>query len=228
MRHRGPAGLALALALVWGAVAQAQPRREDEPAGAQAFRQIPWPWASDAYTPRLRSWVGGWALTGSNPQAYEVRCEDPGSACLVPLLRTRATASPPLGTASLTHGESAIPWRGHRVVVKAELKAGRIDGWAALWMRIDGANDAPLAFDNMQNRPLRGTSAFRWHRVVLDVPPEAERLTFGVLLHGPGAVFIRELQFEEAEPEEPTTDLMAPLRAQAGGGASPPVSPAAR
>jgi hypothetical protein len=70
-----------------------------------------------------------------------------------------------------------------------------------------------LAFDNMQNRALRGTSSYQWFSVVLDVPPEAERISFGVLLHGPGALFIHELRFEPVDASTPSTDLMAPLRA---------------
>jgi hypothetical protein len=210
----------------------AQPRDRDpgEPWGSQAFRLLPWPWGSASGTPHLRSWVTGWVLTGSNPQAYEVRCENPYADCFIPLLRTRLNASAPLGNGSLTHTESAVPWRGRRVVLRAELRAGRIDGWGALWMRVDGPGDAPLAFDNMQNRPMRGTSAYEWYRVVLDVPPEAEKLSFGVFLHGPGGIFIRELQFEEAEADEASTDLMAPLQGkrQAQAPSTGSASPAAR
>jgi hypothetical protein len=165
--------------------------------------------------PKLRSWVTGWALTGSRVDAYEVRCDDIFTDCAVPILRTKTNAAEPLGLGSLTHGESAVPWRGHRVAVRAELRTGQVGGWAGLWLRVDGADGRALAFDNMQDRPLRGTSSFTWYSVVLDVPADAEHLSLGVLLHGPGAVFIRELRFEEVDASVATTDLVAPLRAQA-------------
>ena len=120
---------------------------------------------------------------------------------------------------SLTHTESAVTWRGRRVELKAELRSGAVDGWAGLWMRVDG-KDNVLAFDNMQNRALRGTTSFKWYSVVLDVPVDAERITFGVLLHGPGAVFIRELVFDEVEVDVSSTDLIGPLRAASPGGGS--------
>ena len=167
---------------------------------------------SSTRAPRLQSWVTGWALTGTRPDAYEVRCDELSPDCGVPILRTKASAQEPLGTGSLTHAESAAPWRGHRVQVRAELRAGRVAGWGGLWLRIDGPRGEVLAFDNMQDRPLRGTTSFAWHRVVLDVAQEAERLSFGVMLHGPGAVFVRELQFEEAPPESVPTDLLPTLR----------------
>ena len=168
--------------------------------------------------PKLRSWVQGWALTGTRPDAYEVRCEEVFTDCAVPILRTRAFKSEPLGMGSLTHSEGAETWRGRRVTVKAELRSGGVDGWGGLWMRVDGKDGKVLAFDNMQNRPLRGTSSFKWYSVVLDVPLDAERVTFGVLLHGPGAVFIRELVFEEVDVDVSVTDLVGPLRAQVPAG----------
>jgi len=163
-------------------------------------------------TPMLRSWVQGWGLTGSNPTAYEIRCDEVFSGCGMPIFRTRASAGQPYGMGSLTHSESAEAWRGLKVRLRAELRTGRVDGWAGLWIRIDGPDGQPLAFDNMQNRPLRGTSAFQTHEVVLQVPDTADRISFGVLLHGPGAVWIRELQFDEAPSTTATTDLLAPLR----------------
>ena len=165
--------------------------------------------------PHLKTWVTGWALTGSRPDAYEVTCDTIFTDCAVPILRTKATASPPLGTGSLTHSESAVEWRGARLQVRAELRSGRVDGWAGLWMRVDGADGQVLAFDNMQDRALRGTSSFQWYSVVLDVPADAERVTFGVLLHGPGAVYVRELLFDEVERTVASTDLLGALRTRA-------------
>lgn len=168
--------------------------------------------------PKLRSWVQGWTLTGTRSDAYEVRCDDVFTDCAVPILRTRAFKSEPLGMGSLTHSEGAETWRGRRVALRAELRSGGVDGWAGLWMRVDGKDGQVLAFDNMQNRALRGTSSFKWYSVVLDVPVEAERVSFGVLLHGPGAVFIRELVFEEVDVDVTSTDLVGPLRAQSPAG----------
>ncbi len=165
--------------------------------------------------PKLRSTVPGWALTGTKLESYEIRCDSVFTDCEIPILRTRAFSSEPFGMGSLTHSESAVPWRGQRLEVRADLKGGGIDGWAGVWMRIDDENGKALAFDNMQNRPVRGTTAFNWYSVVLDVPQTAARVTFGVFLHGPGAVFVRELRFESIGQAKDTTDLVAPLRAQA-------------
>lgn len=167
--------------------------------------------------PKLRSLVKGWSLTGSRPRAYELRCDGVFTDCAVPILRTRSFTDEPFGMGSLTHSESAEPWRGRRVELKAELRTGDTDGWAGLWMRVDGKDARVLAFDNMQDRPLRGTTGFEWYSVVLDVPADAERVSFGVLLHGPGAVFVRELVFGEVDAKVPVTDLVGPLRSKDAG-----------
>lgn len=169
-------------------------------------------------TPRLRTSVSGWALTGSKIDAYEVRCDSIFSECEIPILRTRAFSAEPFGMGSITHSESAMAYRGRRVEVRADVKAGGVDGWAGVWMRVDDSNGKVLAFDNMQNRPVRGTTAFQWYSVVLDVPADAARVTFGVLLHGPGAVFIREVVFESIGSSKSSTDLVGPLRAQSANG----------
>lgn len=61
-----------------------------------------------------------------------------------------------------------------------------------------GSNDEhgkALAFDDMRDRAVKGTTGFEWYSVVLDVPADAHRISMGVMLNGEGAVLIRELSF---------------------------------
>ena len=74
-------------------------------------------------------------------------------------------------------------------------------------MRVDGATPgAPLAFDNMQNRPLRGSFDWRRVEVVLDVPSEASAVAFGLLLTGRGAVRMSHLGLEVVDQSVSVTD----------------------
>ncbi|MDP1830241.1 MAG: hypothetical protein Q8L48_43655 [Archangium sp.] len=209
-------------AVCFSSVAFAQHRKGDRAAAREQAQPMPLAIGGSFFgkQPKLRSWVQGWGLTGTRPDAYEIRCDEVFTDCAVPILRTRAFKSEPLGMGSLTHSESAETWRGRRVELRAELRSGAVDGWAGLWMRVDGPGGKVLAFDNMQNRALRGTTSFKWYSVVLDVPLDAERVSFGVLLHGPGAVFVRELVFEEVDVNVSSTDLVGPLRAQSPAGGS--------
>jgi hypothetical protein len=77
-------------------------------------------------------------------------------------------------------------------------------------MRVDGPEGrAGLAFDNMQSRPIRGTSGWRRHEVVLDVPHDAERIYYGVLLDGQGRIEVDDFDLQPVGWEVPVTDQFA-------------------
>lgn len=90
---------------------------------------------------------------------------------------------------------SADRYAGHRVRVSAEIKADNLSGWAGLWMRAD-QDHGTVAFDNMQNRAIRGSQDWRRYEVILDIPPQATSLHFGVLLAGAGEVDMSDVKFE--------------------------------
>jgi len=62
-------------------------------------------------------------------------------------------------------------------------------------MRID-KDSKQLAFDNMQSRPIKGTTDWQKYGVVLDVPQDATGVFSGVLLGGTGQVWISNPKFE--------------------------------
>lgn len=78
-------------------------------------------------------------------------------------------------------------FRGHRVRYAGHVRTADVEGWAGLWMRVDGPADAILAFDNMEDRGLRGTLDWRECEIVLDVPDEAVGICFGALVADEGA-----------------------------------------
>jgi hypothetical protein len=72
-------------------------------------------------------------------------------------------------------------------------------------MRVDGPRDEPLAFDNMQNRPISGTTRWTNYDVVLDVPPSAEGIAAGLILAGAGQVWLEEFSLKPVEKHVPVT-----------------------
>jgi hypothetical protein len=101
-------------------------------------------------------------------------------------------------------------YAGKNVRFSAEVRSAGAERWAALWTRVDGADGKMLAFDNMQSRPIKGTTEWKHYDVVLPVDAAATAVAFGVLLDGKGSVWIRNLTFESVAGSFPTTARTAP------------------
>jgi hypothetical protein len=156
---------------------------------------------------RTREWRG----TGSQPNAYELVVREDSAGCGLRVLRSRAFARNVLGTGVVWREVDVDAWRGKRLRLSVQMRPGGVEGWAGAWIRVDGRDRSkPLAFDNMQNRPLRGTGGCEWSVLVVDVSPDAERITLGFLLKGPGALWLSDFRIDEAPAEVPSTDLAHP------------------
>jgi hypothetical protein len=81
---------------------------------------------------------------------------------------------------------TTLEWRGF-------LRSEGVSGYLGLWMREDG--DTPgLAFDNMQQRQVKGTHDWTAYSITLPVHRDAKQLYFGVLVAGTGKVWADDLQ----------------------------------
>jgi hypothetical protein len=87
-------------------------------------------------------------------------------------------------------------------------KSERLEKWAGFWMRVDGPERKQLALDNMQDRPIKGTTGWTKYQVVLGVPDDSVHIAFGLLLSGLGQVWMADLSFEIVSSDVPTTDLV--------------------
>ncbi|PYU68906.1 MAG: peptidase S41 [Acidobacteria bacterium] len=82
---------------------------------------------------------------------------------------------------------------GKMIELRGFLRTEDVSDFVGLWMREDGESPA-LAFDNMQSRQLKGTTAWTEYSVTLPVHPEARQLFFGVLVSGTGKAWADDLQ----------------------------------
>jgi hypothetical protein len=162
---------------------------------------------SDGPTNRgpLPAALAGWFVAGSDPGHYEVGAgerDDP------PRRAAYLRAKPqPQGFGTLMQMFLADSYRGTRQMLTGRVRAEDVEKWAGLWMRVDGPGGTLLGFDNMQSRPIRGTTDWTEYRVVVDVPPGAVYLAFGVLLEGPGSVWIDEVRLGEVGEDVPPTGI---------------------
>jgi hypothetical protein len=117
----------------------------------------------------------------------------------------RAKEEDPQGFGALSQRFSADTFRGTRLRLVGYLRVQDVQGWAGLWMRIDGVDGDLLDFDNMEQRPVRGTSEWIRREVVLNVPPNAFAIAIGALLVGPGQIWIDDFSLEKVGNDVPTT-----------------------
>jgi hypothetical protein len=141
----------------------------------------------------------GWSFAGSNPENFHVRVSHTdavtGESCVVLASRAYLPMRPKtvLGFGSLFQDAQAQRYRNKRIAVSALVKSEGTDGWAGIWVSVQGCGKV-LAFDNMMSRPIRNTSEWKQYRVVVDVPEEATFVRFGVLLNGPGQVSVDDVR----------------------------------
>jgi Peptidase family S41 len=108
----------------------------------------------------------------------------------------------------------SIEFSGATIELRGFLRTEDVSDFVGLWMREDGESPS-LAFDNMQSRQLKGTTAWTEYSIKLPIHPEAKQLFFGVLLAGTGKAWGDDLQllvdgrpvWEAPKAERPKTTL---------------------
>lgn len=141
----------------------------------------------------------GWLLAGDHPQNYRVGSDGDGTAYLAS--KTDLTGE---GFGTLMQAIQAKEYAGKRVRFSALVRSENVTGWAGLWMRVDQGSKA-VAFDNMQSRPIKGTSGWTKYEVVLNVPVDATGISFGALMDSNGEIWLSHVSFDVVNSDVPTT-----------------------
>ncbi len=151
----------------------------------------------------------GWFKAGSAPSDYKMGVDgnihfNGGKSAFIEADNAEAS-----GFGTLMQNSSVENYLGKRVQLTIYIKSQGVSGWTGGWFRIDGSPRKTLAFDNMNNRPIKETTPWSKYTMVLDVPNNADKMAYGVLLHGNGKVWFDNLSFEIVDQNTPVTDLYA-------------------
>jgi hypothetical protein len=147
----------------------------------------------------------GWLLAGTKPASYQTGIDKAEIENGQPSAYLRSAVPFTDGFGTLMQSINAADYAGKRVRIRARVKSQDVAEWAGVWMRVD-KDKTMVAFDNMQNRAIKGTQPWTAYDVVLDVPEDATGISFGVLLRGAGEVWINDVSFEVVGKEIPTTN----------------------
>jgi len=146
----------------------------------------------------------GWFLAGSKPANYQTGVDRTAANHGQPSAFLRSAVANPDGFGTLMQSISATDYAGKRVRLRAWVKSQDVADWAGVWMRVD-KEQTMVAFDNMEDRPIKGTQPWKTYDVVLDVPQNSTGISFGILLSGSGEVWMNDVGFETVGNEVPVT-----------------------
>jgi hypothetical protein len=150
--------------------------------------------------------VNEWFVAGGAPQKYAERLDGSVSCSGHTSWALSSTSATDRDFGTLMRQRSDLgPFAGRRVRISGYVRTAQVDGWAGLWMRVDGSPKTTLAFDNMQSRPITGTSDWAKYEVVLDVASNATQLSYGVLLSSAGTVWLDGVKLETVDTSVPVT-----------------------
>lgn len=156
--------------------------------------------------------VKGWFLAGSEPAEYEIGIEQSAERNgKVAYLKSKSQKVKK-GFGTIMQSFDAEMFLGKKVKLTGFIKSSDLKKWAGMWMRVDDAKGS-VSFDNMQDRPILATTAWKKYEIVLSVPETSKSINYGVLVSGAGQIWMDNLSFEivgNADEETGKTKMKAP------------------
>ena len=147
----------------------------------------------------------GWFKSGSKPQHYEMGIDvgagkDGKNAASIKSLKKHID-----GFGTLMQNFKPDKYLGKKIKMTAWMKSNEVESWAGFWLRVDQAGASKsLSFDNMHDRPIKGTTDWKKCEIVLSVPSSATNIAFGALLDDTGQIWFDEINFEVVDNAVPS------------------------
>ncbi|MBU3820615.1 hypothetical protein KO566_00970 [Flavobacteriaceae bacterium XHP0103] len=140
--------------------------------------------------------IKGWILAGSNPESYTIGVEKNadrnGNVAYL-----KSTKSKIKGFGTIMQSFRPTDYLGKKVKLTGYIKTTDVKDWTGMWMRVDGEKRGEvLSFDNMGDRPIKGTTSWTKYEIILEVPKTATNISYGVLMSGTGIALIDDFKFE--------------------------------
>ena len=168
---------------------------------------------SVAAAPGVMAQVPGWRVTADSQAQLDTTIRHSGRAS------GRMVGLAPEDFVNIRQGIKPDSLRGRRVRFTGYVRTDLVEGFAGLWMRVDGAGVMEvLAFDNMASRKIEGVTPWTRYDVVLDVPAGASMIVLGVLMVGQGRVWFDDASLEPVDASVPSTDLVSMFPSSGGHG----------
>ena len=152
--------------------------------------------------------LDGWLKAGSTPFLYEIGKDEKTMLNGETSYYLKSISENEKGFGTIMKQILPSEYLGKRLRMTGMIKSENIDDWAGMWMRVDGPSaDKSLQFDNMFNRPIKGSNDWTKYEIVLDVPDSSSGIAYGVLISGKGQIWITNVKFEEVSKDVSSTNM---------------------
>ncbi len=148
--------------------------------------------------------IKGWWTQDGTAKDYDFGTEHVDGAQGQKSAYIKCIVSDPKNYGGMSQGVSASKYVGKRVRLSAMLKTKDADS-ANLWLRMDGPDNKMLNFNNMNERPVTGTTGWKRYDIVLDVPKDTQRIVYGYFLVRKGEAWADNFKLETVSKEVPVS-----------------------
>jgi hypothetical protein len=149
--------------------------------------------------PKRAQMPKGWQLAGASPQAYEATSERGPDGAMCARVQSRPDHTPQWAT--LSQHFLASEYCGARLRLSARIRTTG-DSEAKLWMRLDQNTKMMLLNYSVT---VAAEQDFTACEIVLDVDDEITMISFGMIVSGTGAAWLRDLAIERVGLDVATT-----------------------
>lgn len=146
-----------------------------------------------------------WTYWQPETANYEMNLEKNSESSSQNIFTIKSVKSKIEGFGTLMKTIKSDLYKGKTVKMSAYVKSEKVKSWAGLWMRVDYYSTEVMAFDNMHNRAIKGTTDWEKYEIVLFVPKDATSISYGVLLDGTGRIWFKDVTLEVVEDTVPET-----------------------
>ena len=157
----------------------------------------------------------GWFLSGGRPDQYKVKLDRTTSHSGTQSACMENVDDNPEDFGTLMQECSPDSFLNKRVRLTCWIKTSDVQDWVGAWFSVYGqAGRINISFDNMCNRKISGTTDWTKYELVLEVPHDASKLAFGVILNGSGKLWFDDLSFDVVTREIELTDCPCSQRSR--------------
>lgn len=154
-----------------------------------------------------------WFKAGSKPKSYEMGVDKETKHDGINSATIKSIDKKIDGFGTLMQQCKPDKYLGKRIKKTGFVKSEDVKNFAGLWLRVDQeGSQEPLSFDNMYNRPIKGTTEWTMYQIILDVPENASLIAYGALLNGTGQIWFDNISFEIVDDTVKTTGTLKSKR----------------